>query len=337
MDKILEGIPVLGWGRGIECTFFGSLDAALRFLKEPVNYTYLMGVSAAAFRLRFHYPEWCASSPDAALDGTFSEAAMNAIGYKGDFIVRIIEGKRAAEKMFQIIKEEINEGRPLLAIGITRIPDWGIIAGYGEDGKIICRTYYDKGENYSIAEAFPWILFRIKKEKRKKPSQKEAFLNSIKLAVELAHVKRVDHYFNGLAAYDVWIADLKNEEKFEKMNKSEFFVHWHINGWIYNSLYDARNAAVKYLKNSVKILEGNKSEKIREAAEKFEKVRETLFNNWVFFTMPHWVKGENTWTPKQIINANTWTPEMREKGAKALEKVKTLETEAFEALEKIIA
>ena len=334
MKKVLEGISRLGWGRNIECTFFGALDAMLRFLGEPVDYAYLMGVSAAAFRLRFHQPEWCASSPDAALDGTYPEAAMKATGYDGEFIVRMVPGEKAMEKMFQLIKGEIDSGKPMLAIGLTKFPDWGIIAGY--DGKkILCRTYYDESEEYSVAEGFPWIMFRVRKRDEEPPPARESIINSIKLAVELAQTPFIDRYANGLTAYDVWIKDLENEEMFSKMNQKELFIHWHINGWIYDSLYDARNAAVEYLKKAEKILDGKKREIIKEAAEKFERVRKAIFENWIYFTMPHWVSQGRTWTPKATIETDKWTPEMRRKGAEALKNIKKLEQEAFNILKKI--
>ena len=333
MKKILKNVPPLGWGKNIECTFFGSLNSALQFLGEPVNYAYLMGVSAAAFRLKFHQPEWCASSPDAALDGTYPEAAMKAVGYEGEFIVRMIPGQKAIEKMFQIIKEEIDSGKPLLAIGLTRFPDWGVIVGY-EGEKILCRTYYDEDEEYSVAEEFPWIMFRMKK-KEEKPSTEENIINSIKLAVDIVNIPSIDHYANGIAAYDAWIKDLENEEAFRKMNQRELFIHWHINGWIYDSLYDARNAAVNYLRKATKELKGRNKEILKEAAEKFEKVRAELFENWIYFTMPHWVKKGKTWTPKAVINTDKWTTEMRKNGAEALKNIKILEKKAFETLEKI--
>ena len=334
MKKILENIDRLGWGKGIECTFFGSLDAALRFIGEHVDYPYLMGVSAAAFRLRFHQPEWCASSPDAALDGTYPEAAMKAIGYEGEFIVRMVPGEKAIEKMFQLIKEEIDSGKPMLAIGLTRFPDWGIIAGY--DGKrLLCRTYYDKSEEYSVAEEFPWIMFRMRKKEEKPPTAEENIINSIKLAVELAETPFIDRYANGLTAYDVWIKDLENEEMFSKMSQKELFIHWHINGWIYDSLYDARNAAVEYLKKAEKLLEGKNKEIVKEATKNFEKVRNAIFENWIYFTMPHWVSQGRTWTPKATIETDKWTQEMRRKGAEALKNIKKLEEKAFTVLKKI--
>ena len=184
----------------------------------------------------------------------------------------MVPRQKAIEKMFQIIKDEINSGKPLLAIGLTKFPDWGVIAGY-EGKKIFCRTYYDENNEYSISKEFPWIMFRMKKKEGKKPSAEENIINSIRLAVDMANTPKIDNYANGLVAYDVWIKDLENEENFRKMDRKELFIHWHINGWIYDSLYDARNAAAKYLKNASKELKGKNKEIVKEAAEIFEKIR----------------------------------------------------------------
>ena len=178
-------------------------------------------------------------------------------------------------------------------------------------------------------------MSRMKKKEGKKPSAEENIINSIRLAVDMANTPKIDNYANGLVAYDVWIKDLENEENFRKMDRKELFIHWHINGWIYDSLYDARNAAAKYLKNASKELKGKNKEIVKEAAGIFEKIRAELFKNWIYFTMPHWVKGGKTWTPKAVINTNEWTAEMRKNGAKALKNIKILEKRAYETLEKI--
>jgi hypothetical protein len=52
-----KGIPQLLWAEK-PCSLIGALEAALSFLGEPVDYRYLMGASAAAFRIKFH-ERWC--------------------------------------------------------------------------------------------------------------------------------------------------------------------------------------------------------------------------------------------------------------------------------------
>jgi len=331
--KVLEGVPPLGWGKNIECTFFGALDATLRFLGEPVDYVYLMGVSAAAFRLRFHQPDWCPSSPDAALDETYGQQALKSIGYSGQFISTETASQ---EEINRITREEIMKGIPVVSIDLVRVPDWGVVTGY-QGSTFLCRSYYDEGNEYSAAEKEPWAILKLEKI-RSKPDRLESIRQSFKLAVELANKKQIDHYANGLAAFDAWIRDLENEAMFRKLDEATFRRYWHVNGWVYDSLFDARLAAAKYLQRVEKESSGNEREAISEAARRFDGVKTALFDNWIYFTLPHWVnkKEAKTWTPKGTINTDNWGEEMRKKGAETLRMVKQEERQAFEVLSRMV-
>jgi len=330
--QVLEGVPKLGWGKDIECTFFGALDATLRFLKEPVDYVYLMGVSAAAFRLRFAQPGWCPSSPDAALDETYAQQALKAIGYSGKLITRDEVGQK---EMDRIIREEINYGRPVVAIDLVRVADWGVVTGY-QNSKLLCRSYYDQGDQYSVAEKDPWIILKIEKL-GPAPNRLTSIRQSLRLAVNLAHQSEIGNYANGLAAYDAWIKDLENETMFKKMDETTFGHYWHVNGWVYDSLFDARLAASRYLQTIKEEFSGKEKETINDAAQRFEDVMKTLFDNWVYFTLPSWVRKDEkkTWTPKGMVDTDTWTEDMRKKGANALRGIKCKEEQAFEVLSRI--
>lgn len=124
------------------------------------------------------------------------------------------------------------------------------------------------------------------------------------------------------------------------MDKDTFNFHWHVNGWTYDSLYDARLAGVGYLHRIEAEFSGKKRETVRKAGEKFGEIERMLFENWIYFPMPSWVNMKEegkTWIPRErSIDANTWTREMRRKGGRLLEKIKETETEAFELLSSLI-
>jgi DNA-binding transcriptional ArsR family regulator len=330
--QVLEGVPKLGWGKDIECTFFGALDATLRFLKEPVDYVYLMGVSAAAFRLSFHQPDWCPSSSDAAVNETYAQQALKAVGYKGQFLTT---GDAGQKEINQMIRDEIDKGIPVVAIDLVQVADWGVVTGY-QNGKLICRSYWDKADEYSVAEKDPWIILRIEKAKPI-PPRTTSIKESIKLAVELSRKKEFDHYANGLAAYGAWIKDLENEASFSKMDNATFMHYWHVNGWIYDSLIDARFAASRYLQSIKEEFSAKEKDIIGDAAKRFEDITKTLYDNWVYFTLPSWVRKDEkkTWTPKGMIETDTWTEDMRKKGVNTLKDVRLKEEQAFEVLNKI--
>jgi DNA-binding transcriptional ArsR family regulator len=330
--QVLDGVPRLGWGKDIECTFFGGLDAMLRFLGEPVDYVYLMGVSAAAFRLMFHQPDWCPSSPDAAANETYAQQALKVVGYKGQFLNK---ENMDQKEINQIIREEIDKGMPVLAIDLVQVADWGIVTGYQND-KLLCRSYFDKGDEYSIAEKEPWIILKIEKA-GPAPPKTSSIRESVKLAVDLSARKEIGHYANGLAAYDVWARDLENETLFSKMDDATFRHYWHVNGWVYDSLYDARVAAGRYLQKIGEEFSGGEKQVISDAAQRFEDVTKSLFDNWIYFTLPFWVRKEEkkTWTPKGMIDTDTWTEDMRKKGADLLRSIKHKEEQAFKVLSQI--
>ena len=161
--------------------------------------------------------------------------------------------------------------------------------------------------------------------------------DSIKLAVELSRKKNIDRYANGLAAYDAWTKDLENEDLFKAMDEATFNHYWHVNGWVYDSLFDARVAATRYLQTVKDEFSGKEKTAIADAAQGFEDIMKTLFDNWVHFTMPTWVRKDQnkTWTPKGMIDTVTWTKDMRKNGATALKTIKLKEEQAFEVLSTI--
>ena len=349
-EKVLQCVPSLGWGKNIECTFIGALDATLRYLGESIDYVYLMGISGAAFRLSFHQPEWCPSSPCAAI-GPFPDYSTKAVGYNSQWYYldderfnwanEGVESSRikSQDEMIKIIREEIDNGRPILGVGLISPPDWGIITGY-KDGKLLCRTYYDKTEEYSVADNFPRIIFTLKKNESSTLDKMETIRESLKQAVKLVNTEKIEEkYANGFAAYVAWIKDLENEEMFSKMDKEQFEHYWHVNAWVYDSLFDARLAAANYLKKIQFKFSGKEQEIIYEVSEKFGEIIEFLFEQWVHFPFPFWVKKEEgkIWIPvDRFVDGDTWTEEMRKKGAETLKIVKKKEEEAYKLLSTII-
>ena len=63
--KILKNIHGLDWQTGEYSTFIATLQRALEYLGEKHTYSYLLGLSGAAFRLQIHWDGLCPSGPDA--------------------------------------------------------------------------------------------------------------------------------------------------------------------------------------------------------------------------------------------------------------------------------
>ena len=327
VSKVLEGVEKLQWGKGQENTFIGALTAAMRAIGEDVTYDYLMGVSGAAFRLHFHQPGWCPSSPDGTCGFNHAEPAMKALGY-------IVEGHwtredkpEAVNKTREAIVQSINKGYPVVAIDLINTPDYGVIVGYSDGGKkFLCRTYFDKTEGYSQAEKWPWVVLVIK-EKGKVPDRRESLLRSLEIAVELANTDRYPghaektFYASGFGAYKTWAANLLDESRFEKLDEKELNRLTHTNGWCYLSLVDAREAAVRYLKLIEGEFDRESATHLSKAAGLYEEIVEKLKDGWKYAPMP--------W---QLKEGEHWTKEMRHVEAAVLKEALSLERTAVDEL-----
>jgi len=377
-ENVLEGIPNLVWGKSGEATYIASLNLAMQHLAKEDNeiqrnfrsslerrsYEDLMSMSGAAFRINVKQPQWGPSSPD-----MYPRLhAVEHLGYQLTPRVIDLTNERLKDETFELIKQEIENNRPVIAIDLIKGPDWGIITGYRGD-KLVCRTYYDQTSDYSIAQKFPWVIHTINKTGTIQ-NRKRAIREALKFAYDHFYVEKLPlgspdvYYANGLSAYDAWIKDLRDENKisslkklnivasniielFMKLAKSKqennipdeelvFENYWHINTWYYNSLTDARRSAANFLKRvAKKDFEGKEREILQKVEEIFQEIAEILERNWIYFPFIFNVnKKEGKMMIPRIgyIEGTTWTKKMRQKGAEALEKVKIKEIKAYKLL-----
>jgi hypothetical protein len=316
----IPGIPPLQWGKGMDCTFFGALTHALRYLDEHVSYEYLMGMSGAAFATRFH-TDWSAKSPDAALSGDHPSAALRAVGYAYEW-----SGLDLNESP-GLIMASIERNMPVIGNQLTGTGDWGLVVGYEFMGEVwFCRTYRDKSTGYTRVPKTPQNML-VLKEKIEPPPWSESVRKSLKLAVEFAkdgHKLPDPKYQVGLKAFDAWNQALRDKSKLGTGKEQERTMH--INAWIYGSLLDARKAGVSYLRWAAKQLDGDVRKSVEEAADSYDEEVDLLDSGKKCAPYPHQVKSE----PK-------WTDGMREDQIAILEQAVEKEKLAIASLEKALA
>lgn len=243
-DEIfIDKIPRLKWGENVDNSFIRSAQLSLNALGESCSYEYLMGISGAAFRLHFH-PDWCSSSADSTTGFDVSRILFKSLGYKSELYS--IDDKSFADikSLYQKIITQINLGIPIIAINLKVCPEWGIITGYLKNRPgILCRTYFDETDEYSLAERAPWLTFFIG-EKGKTMDTEVIFKNSLKIAIQLAKTDEFESYKSGYSAFEKWIKEL---EKHSLSIKTKVFEEHEVNLTIFNYLLDSRQAAVGYL------------------------------------------------------------------------------------------
>ena len=312
----LEGVGKLKWTDGM-CTFIGSLNACLNYVGEKTTYPYLMGVSGAAFATRFH-PAWSASSADAALDDRHASFALAAVGYSYSWS----DGGREA------VVRGIDAGVPVVAAGLSRSNHWGLVTGYRFDGEsFLCRWYGDESDDYSASDKVPsnaLVLLR----RREAPSIVRGARDSVARAVGFARgdtEPKDAGYAAGFAAMDAWIEALRSR-RLRSMSGKDLESTATVNAWLFNSLIDARYAAVTYLNWVATVAKGDARASCAEAASLYGQEVDVLKEARACVRYP-----------QNVASGPKWSVEMRACQAEALRNALVKERAAVEALERALA
>lgn len=276
------------WGKNTDNSFIRSTQLTLNALGENYSYDFLMGISGAAFKLHFN-PDWCPGSADSTTGFDVSNVLFKSLGYECELKKIDDNSFNDIRSLYHMIINQINQGVPIIAINLKVCPVWGIITGYLKNKPgILCRTYFDEGKNYSMAEHAPWLSFFIG-NKGKSLDMSELLRNSLTVAVQLARTDEFGEYKSGFSAFGNWI------EKLEK--KSKAFDEHEVNLTILDYLIDSRQAAVKYLHSMNKLNLMKKgdlmSNNYRAEVELLKNLRKNI--------LPSYDSGKKDWTV-DVIN-----------------------------------
>ncbi|MCL1952675.1 MAG: helix-turn-helix domain-containing protein, partial [Oscillospiraceae bacterium] len=250
---VLPDIMTLEWDRGMECCWAGALYAALDFMGHSHTYEQIMGLSGACYRLNFT-EVWDWSATDALVAFDYCSPLMKAIGYENVFCARLPKEERAAER--ERIMADLRRGKPVLGINLRVAAEWGVITGYGDNGKIFyCRTYFDKNDlnenkDYLETDNWPFLIQHFGKELEQPPAL-ENLRASLRLLCESFEAPCERGYYQGRAAYERWIAGLRNEKlwtKSLKNKKDDIRRRLGVNESQLLNLEDARRCAAAYLR-----------------------------------------------------------------------------------------
>jgi hypothetical protein len=310
--KTIDQVPEMVRRPCQQCSFIGALEAVLTAHGEEYDYVDLMGLSGAAFRVRLGRSSWDEIMggrihPGVSIDGSFgphADAAMEATGYEYRIVHHFPQGDT---QVTETIRQEIDAGRPLLALNLCNGSAWGVICGYndaqtptsadgdGLAGWLLCRTCYDPpGTVAGPPPRFPADVWSI--SRKTSPQALDAAVRaSIRRAVSLltidkARVNREGGWFwhyqpeyaTGLAAYEAWIEDIGEEEGLASPPEDQALMYWQGNAVIYSQLLDARDAASSYLTRVAPSLPENEREPVQGAAAIFGQLVEDMVADGLF-------------------------------------------------------
>jgi hypothetical protein len=325
---VLKGVNRLGWDTGMPNSFLAALTAAANYMGIDKDYTYLNGVSGAAFRIQF-FKDWCPSSPDPTCGFDAGAEAMKALGFDFQYLILADSAKvpgtgTSKDDMTKAVMASIDAGKPAIAIDLIQIPEWGVITGYQKGGsELLCRTYFDKTQGYSIAEKFPWVVVIIK-DKKAMPSDRGNYMNAFKIALKEAVTDSFGDYYSGTKALEKWIDRLKMDN-FADMAPDRFETCCLANAWIYERMGDDRTYGYKFL-DALAVSYPEFGKPLGELSAIYKSQVEILKS-----------KAENAPFPAALAPGEAWTGDMRAEEVGALQKVLEKEYEAVKILTEINA
>lgn len=170
------------------------------------------------------------------------------------------------------IMQDIDRGKPVLAINLRIAPEWGVITGYRENGKVfLCRTYFDREylneqEDYLETDFWPFLITHFG-EKTEKPSESQILTASLQTLVKSFEAQCERGYYQGEQAYEKWVKGLRNTALWnEKSAKEDVDRRLGVNDSMLLNLIDARRCASEYLSGCKQLLNGEKAELLSEVA-----------------------------------------------------------------------
>ena len=334
---VIEGVPVLAWGKSGECTFAGAVEAALAATRYPYSYNRIMGYSGLAFRVRWYRrqdkPGWCPSSPVGEFPDEIA-AVAKATGWQFHYESKMGQDHADMTEFAPAIAESIDAGLPV--VGYPDNLDVSVAYGYQGTGKkreFLWRGYHWGAKEHALAatKTGPWVMFLG--EHKRPLSRRKALIEALTTPnwrrefLPSSNPKGVPaRYLYGDDALSSWSDDIGRAGTFdEEQRKSLFFVNW----WCFTALCDARSAASQFCKDHAGEFKGEGRAALLRAAAVFEVEAGRLgkvFGAKNAFLGP--------WSGKSIKD---WTPAVRKREQKILAEIRTLEADAIAEIDKALA
>ena len=338
VDLWAEGVPMLEWRQGKDCSFVGALEAALAPTQFPYAYAELMGYSGLAFRTRwFHNPEreeteWGSEpfhpvSPHGE-QPVVIEALSRATGWR--FRVEDVPEDTDAPARHRLTTDIVMSTNARLPVLAGLNTDMACIFGYHiHSMNVFVRDYQHPDEpDFRIGasnEGFcsPFIFIEGHAEE---PEPRDAVLEGLRLAVENGRRDPEDGFRYGLDALDTWrealegYADLAQDER-----KSFQATNW----WCVMHLLDARRAAVDFLETSADLLSDDAQAPLQRAISLYQDEADALqqLADANEDLIPWWGG----------LNAGPWDGATRQEQIDLLARARDLEEQALTALSEVLA
>ncbi len=329
--QVIEGLEKAQIGAGqMENSVMACLHYFFQTIGENYDYSYLMGISGCAFRIQYHFPEPCPSSPHACVGFSCEEEMWKHLPYKVEYVKADREDP-AWPKVVDRIMANIDKGWPVLLVSEEN----GLVVGYDDEKGLICRPYATEEGYYPVGDEegwnkWPWAFGFIERDETFAERQTEILRRSLVLIKELWEMPaiaaptspEIHSYALGKAAYEKWIEQLGDNTIWETGDGQKDFMNQLANGHTYYSLLDARGSAEEFfrMKPDHPGDEGM-DEMIKEIAGMYAEIVSILSRECPTKIAPMpWMEGE-------------WSEEQRHRQRQILEDVFAVEKRIIETLD----
>lgn len=233
---ILYGVPKVSYFKReeIELTpFISSLRACLTYMGQDISYARLMVGSGAAFRLMWNTEYWDGGNVDIlCMSENPFEPLQRAYETAGREYTLLPKAKDLSnkEECIKLIKNEIDNGKPLIGFGIIGPPEACVITGYRDNGETLLGWnffqdmpewsgsfqtepcgYYIRNGWYEHSETV--ALMAVGKEVE--ALDEKIFLRkALQNALNIMETPKVGKRAAGFAAYKAWAKAILDDNNF---------------------------------------------------------------------------------------------------------------------------
>lgn len=301
--KVLEGFPKLPEGMD----YMAALQAVLAYRGEPVDVSYLMGISGEAFKFYYDRPDpWdaLAMAPSNPL-----QAVCDALGYTYAYSYN-----EEQDEAWIRMKGWIHMGYPVMVCNGRRYGGWGVLVGYEEENqKAYLRLPVDgsrgargrdtspSGQASAEYEAVGSFLKEwmgswpgkiegvgnpqfVVGEKTVSPDPKAVVLRSLRTAVSMmvdGDVEQEDAHRTrtipgGLHAYRRWWEYMRRDLRYHSMGRREVRALTTFSGPFLNTLIEGRRAASEYLNRIKGHFDAENGARLEQASAHYRTIADRL-------------------------------------------------------------
>ena len=284
-------------------SLMGSLNLIPQAQGVNTDYTDLMGHSGAAFRAALD-DRWDFGSMDMYFEFDFLKLTLEAYGWS------YVQVPDLGANITEAVKKSIDAGIPALGV-VSGVGDFAPIVGYvPSSGEIITREWGTGKTSYlrpTLDNASNVVILTKNGAPRAKT---DAVKQGLARAVWLWKEAKEPGCAWGAAAYEKWIAGLRNRARIDELTKD--FAIASANRYIFRCFQDARTQAVEYLKRHANDLGPEAAPRFQQAVQQYATARDAL---------------------KELPPAQNWDAAAREKQAKQLEAALAAERSGIAAIE----